>query len=296
MTYLIVIPAYNAAPDLAHVLRQLGDHRHRLVVVDDGSTDDTPAIARSFADVVLTHDRNRGVGAAIRTGMGYARGHGYDRLVTLDADGQHQPWQVEEFLRALTDNDLVVGSRFLLDAEHVHDAKLAANLLAALIVNDAFDVRLSDVACGYRAFWRPDPGPLRRVDGWGFLYEHLIGSLAEGRRVATIPVPAVYRPSTLWATRALEIEGFLAAMVRHAPAMAGATDLGRAARAVARRQDFMYEVRGQVFHCFYVGTQDCYLVQTDMKAARAVLSGLRATPGRPPRQPTPHGPTPAAGP
>jgi glycosyltransferase involved in cell wall biosynthesis len=275
MTYLIVIPAYNAAATIADVLSQLSGHRGHVLVVDDGSADGTADIARGAADEVIRHESNRGVGAALWTGIKYARETGYDRLVTLDSDGQHPPRQVEEFIDALAGNDLVVGSRFLEVGDGVHDAKLASNLLAALIVNDAFDARLADVACGYRAFWCPlDPASWLQVDGWGFLYEQLIASLAGGGRVATVPVPALYQPSTLWATRALEIEGFLAAMVRHSPDVTVAAAVGRAHRAVVGRDDFVYEICGQVFHCFYVGAQDCYLVQTDTKAARVLLSEL----------------------
>jgi glycosyltransferase involved in cell wall biosynthesis len=277
MTYLIVIPAFNAASTIADVLGRLNGHVAHTVVVDDGSTDATPDIVRRLGGELIGHRRNRGVGAALRTGIQYARTHGYDQLVTLDADGQHDPGQVDQFLDALTDNDLVVGSRFLVEAEGVHDAKVAPNLLAALIVNDAFGVRLTDVACGYRAFRRAGHMP-HRIDGWGFLYEQLIGSLADGRRIATIPVPAVYRPSTLWATRALEIEGFLAAMALHAPDRRVAAGVGRAHRAVGRREDFMYEICGQVFHCFYLRAKDCYLVQTDLKSARAVLSEFSRAP------------------
>jgi glycosyltransferase involved in cell wall biosynthesis len=298
MTYLIVIPAYNAAATIADVLGQCNGHREHLVVVDDGSTDATSYIVRGLGGEVLGHGRNLGVGAALRTGIRYARSCGYDRLVTLDADGQHDPRQVDDFLHTLTGNDLVVGSRFLLDGDGIHDAKLAANLLAAMIVNDAFGVRLTDVACGYRAFRQLDWSP--RHNGWGFLYEQLIGCLADGRRVASVPVPAVYWPSALWATRALEIEGFLAAMVRHSPDATIAAKVARAHRAVRGRRDFMYEVQGQVFHCFYAGARDCYLVQTDMKAARAALSELRRVPGRPPGQGGDgvevHGSIPAAGP
>jgi glycosyltransferase involved in cell wall biosynthesis len=299
MTYLIVIPAYNAAATIADVLGRLNGHGAHTVVVDDGSTDATPDIVRRLGAELVGHTSNRGVGAALKTGIRYARSYGYDQLVTLDADGQHDPGQVDEFLQALTDSDLVVGSRFLLEADDVYDAKVAANLLAALIVNDAFGVRLTDVACGYRAFRRPGD-VLPRADGWGFLYEHLIGSLADGRQVATIPVPSVYRPSTLWTTRALEIEGFLAAMVIHAPDGRIAADVGRAHRAVGEREDFIYEVGGQVFHCFYVGVEDSYLVQTDLKSARAILSDFRRAPRRQLRQDgqevAVRGSTPPAGP
>jgi glycosyltransferase involved in cell wall biosynthesis len=277
MTYLIVIPAYNAAATIADVLDQLREHRGHVLVVDDGSSDGTADVAR-IAGEVLRHGRNRGVGAALRTGIEYARENGYDRLVTLDSDGQHPPRLVGEFLDALAGHQLVVGSRFLEDGDGVHDAKLAPNLLAALIVNDAFDARLADIACGYRAFWCPaSPAWQLRLDGWGFLYEQLIACLAGGGRIATVPVPALYQPATLWATRALEIEGFLAAMVRHSPDATVAAAVGRAHRAVLGREDFVYEVRGQVFHCFYVVAQDCYLVQTDTKAARALLSELRSS-------------------
>jgi glycosyltransferase involved in cell wall biosynthesis len=275
MNYLIVIPAFNAAATIADVLGRLDGHTAHTVVVDDGSTDATADIVRLHGGGLLGHGRNRGVGAALRTGIRYARRHGYDRVVTLDADGQHDPAQIDQFLDALARNDLVVGSRFLLEADGALDVKVAANLLAALIVNEAFGVRLTDVACGYRAFRRPDRMP-PRIDGWGFLYEQLIGSLAGGRRVATVPVPPVYRPSTLWATRALEIEGFLAAVLRHAPDGRGKAQVRRAHRAVGRRRNFMYEICGQVFHCFYVGAEDCYLVQTDLKAAQELLSKLRA--------------------
>lgn len=278
MTYLIVIPAYNSAATIADVLGQLGEHRGHVLVVDDGSSDGTADIARGAVGEVVRHERNRGVGAALWTGIQYARDNGYDRVVTLDSDGQHPPQQVGEFLDALAGNELVVGSRFLEEGDGVHDAKLAPNLLAALIVNDAFGVRLADVACGYRAFWCPvDPASQLRLDGWGFLYEQLIASLAGGGRVAIVPVPALYQPSTLWATRALEIEGFLAAMVRHAPDAAVAAAVGVAHRAVVEREDFVYEIRGQVFHCFHVVARDCYLVQTDTKAARALLSELRSS-------------------
>lgn len=297
MTYLIVIPAYNAAATIADVLGQFNGHRERLVVVDDGSTDATPDIVRRLGGELLGHAQNLGVGAALRTGIRYARSCGFDQVITLDADGQHDPRQVDEFLCALASNDLVVGSRFLVEDDAVHDTKLAANLLAALIVNDAFGVRLTDVACGYRAFQRPSRMP--RPNGWRFLHEHLISSLASGQRVAAVPVPAVYRPSAPWATRALEIQGFLAAMLRHSPSGPTA-EIERAHRAVRGRRDFIYEVGGQVFHCFYAGARDCYLVQTDMEAARAMLSELRTMSGRPGSQDgagqAAHGSTPAGSP
>lgn len=279
MTYLIVIPAYNAAATIADVLGQFNGHREHLVVVDDGSTDATPDIVRRLGREVLGHARNLGVGAALRTGIRYAHSCGFDQVITLDADGQHHPQQVDEFLLALAGNDLVIGSRFLVEDDAVHDTKLAANLLAALIVNDAFGTRLTDVACGYRAFWRPSRMP--RPNGWRFLYEHLISSLASGQRVTAVPVPAVYPPSAPWATRALEIQGFLAAMARHSPNGRVTAAVARAHRAVRGRRDFIYEVEGQVFHCFYAGARDCYLIQTDMEAARAMLSELREMSGRP---------------
>src|SRR5258708_2671449 len=88
---VVVIPAYNEARAIGDVLARAAALGHRLIVVDDGSTDQTPAVAAQHPVRVLRHTTNCGKGAALLTGIRQALDHGAARIVTLDADGQHRP-------------------------------------------------------------------------------------------------------------------------------------------------------------------------------------------------------------
>jgi glycosyltransferase involved in cell wall biosynthesis len=114
---VLVVPAYNEAvslPTLLQALRRKASG-YELVVVDDGSGDETAAIARRDADVVLRHPFNLGYGAALQTAYKYALRHGAELLVQMDADGQHAPEEIATLVAPVEADelDLVVGSRFL---------------------------------------------------------------------------------------------------------------------------------------------------------------------------------------
>ncbi len=117
MKVLALIPAYNEAATIGSVVAALRRMEFDVAVVDDGSTDETAAVARAHGATVLVHAANAGTGAAEQTGFLYALRGGYDAAVRLDGDGQHDPAGVTEIVQALTagDVDLVVGSRFLTD-------------------------------------------------------------------------------------------------------------------------------------------------------------------------------------
>src|SRR5947209_11463503 len=114
MRVLTAIPVYNEQahlePVLAEVLRYAGD----VLVVDDGSTDRTPDLLRGFPTIqVIRHDRNRGYGAGLRSAFDRAIEGGYDGLVTIDCDGQHEPALIPAVAAALDSADIVSGSRYL---------------------------------------------------------------------------------------------------------------------------------------------------------------------------------------
>ena len=111
---LVIMPAYQEARRIAQVAadvrRQVeGD----VLVVDDGSLDETAAEARRAGALVAIHPTNLGYGAALQTGYRYALRHAYDAVLQLDADGQHDPASIPPLLEALARADVVVGSRFL---------------------------------------------------------------------------------------------------------------------------------------------------------------------------------------
>jgi glycosyltransferase involved in cell wall biosynthesis len=111
---LVIVPAYNEADTVGAVVRSACVLGYSVCVVDDGSTDGTADTARRAGAAVLRHSGRKGRGAALRSGFAYARGHEYERAVTVDADGQHNVADIAALVHALESEraDLVVGSRF----------------------------------------------------------------------------------------------------------------------------------------------------------------------------------------
>jgi glycosyltransferase involved in cell wall biosynthesis len=116
--HLAIVPAYNEGAAIAATLRSLRRHApdFDLLVIDDGSTDDTAAAARAAGAVVVSHPFNLGIGGAVQCGYQYALEHDYDVAVQVDGDGQHDPRHIHELLahmRANRELNMVTGSRFL---------------------------------------------------------------------------------------------------------------------------------------------------------------------------------------
>ncbi len=111
---LVAIPAWNEAATVAAVIREVRDHAPdcEIVVLDDGSQDETAEQAAAAGATVLTMPRHVGVGAAMRSAFRFARQHGYDRVVQVDADGQHDPKYIPDILQALDRSSVVIGARF----------------------------------------------------------------------------------------------------------------------------------------------------------------------------------------
>lgn len=111
---LIIIPAWNEAGSIADVVTEVRGELPGvdIIVVDDGSQDDTALRAADAGAIVARLPFNLGVGGAMRTGYRYARDHGYDVAIQVDADGQHDPRYIPKLVDALDDHDLVIGARF----------------------------------------------------------------------------------------------------------------------------------------------------------------------------------------
>lgn len=153
------MPVYDEQDTVGCVLDAVRAHFDgTIIVVDDGSVDDTPDILRSRSDiVVLTHAENRGYGQSLIDGFAYARAHGVERLVTMDCDGQHEPSHVLPFLEQLRTSgvDLVSGSRYLPDSRVIGTAPPArreVNGRVTALINAATGFRLTDAFCGLKAY------------------------------------------------------------------------------------------------------------------------------------------------
>jgi glycosyltransferase involved in cell wall biosynthesis len=194
----LLLPARNEQEGLSRVLPECLRHvgAEAILVVDDGSTDGTAEVAAAHGARVHSNRPGRGKGAALRVGFEQLLAEGRDAIITLDADGQHDPAAIPRFVAAAqeTGADLVVGAR----ATSVSKARRLANWASAGLLSLASGQRVLDAQSGYRLYTArllreaPSEG-----DGFEFETEILALALGGGRRVAFIPIPAIVarRPS-----------------------------------------------------------------------------------------------------
>lgn len=153
---LVIIPALNEARALPPVLRELRTLHPELdvCVVDDGSRDETAHLARAQGAIVLSHPFNLGYGAALQTGYRYAVRQGYERVVTMDGDGQHPPEEVSRLLEVLRRGEVHValGSRFLGRGDYQPPVLRAVGMrLFAAIARAATGQAITDPTTGFQA-------------------------------------------------------------------------------------------------------------------------------------------------
>lgn len=155
---LAIVPALNEGHRVADKVLRLvpADEVDEVLLVDDGSTDDTRAVAEAAGATVISHERNRGVGAAIRTGFEYADREGFDAVVMLNAAGKYDPRRVGELIEPLRQGraDLVQGSRYLHLGRHrrMPTYRRFATRFYSTSFTALLGHRVTDGTCGIRAF------------------------------------------------------------------------------------------------------------------------------------------------
>jgi glycosyltransferase involved in cell wall biosynthesis len=194
MRVCAVIPARDAAATVGPVVRGLKTTLPdaTILVVDDGSCDETGARARDAGAEVIRHTLNQGKGAALQTGFDEAVRRGADAVLALDADGQHDPAWAPRLLAGLASADLVVGSR-LQSREGMPWLRRVTNDVTSWWVSRLARTPIEDSQSGYRAIRAP---VLRRVrpEARRFEYESefLVAAARAGFRIAAVGIPALY--------------------------------------------------------------------------------------------------------
>src|SRR3569623_1650555 len=189
----VVIAAFNEAKVIREVVAGVVAGGWSVVVVDDGSRDDTAAQARVPGAIVLKHRINLGQGAALQTGIDYALRRGAEAIVTFDADGQHDPADIPLLLEALATADIALGSRFLGRVEGASQRRMAMLRTATKVSNGLSGMSLTDAHCGLRAF-RAEAAPALRItqDRMAHAAELLRKIKTSGLRVVEVPVTIKY--------------------------------------------------------------------------------------------------------
>jgi glycosyltransferase involved in cell wall biosynthesis len=190
---LIAIPAYNEEANLGGVLTRIRACAapEDVLVIDDGSRDRTAEIARAHGVLVAPHGVNRGYAIALQTGMGYALDHGYDYLVFLDADGQHDAGNVADLrarAQAADQPDIVIGSRFVRKSDYRASPGRRLGMAVFSWLTLIGGRRIYDTTSGFKLLRRRAIEVIRGRRFNDFHAEVIIFSLLAGLRVEEVPI------------------------------------------------------------------------------------------------------------
>ena len=191
---LAVVPAFNEEESVGRTIEELTSVNPDVdvLVVDDGSGDHTAPVARRAGAIVCQLPYNLGVGGAMRAGYRYALRHGYDVVVQVDADGQHDPAYIDRLVDALGDADVVIGARFAGEGAYpATGLRRLAMVMLARVLSHLAHTRLSDVISGFRAADRRAITVFAAYYPYEYLgdtVESLVIALRNGCRVAQVPV------------------------------------------------------------------------------------------------------------
>ena len=193
-TIAVVIPAYNEADGIVGVLdelpTQLAGMKVAPIVVVDGGTDDTAAVARAAGYATLVHPVNRGQGDALRTGFAHALELGADIVMTMDADGQHRPDQMLDVLMPIVrdDADYVQGSRFLGEYDDAGGARDLGIRGFTALINRVSGAGITDCTNGFRAIRAKSLSSMQLTEARFSAPEIIIEASRAGLRIVEVPV------------------------------------------------------------------------------------------------------------
>ncbi len=201
--FAVLIPVYNADEAIGAVIEKSLKHASRIIVVDDGSTDGSATVAEGFSQVkLLRHGVNRKKGATLQTGLGYARKEGIPVVITVDADGQHDPDDIPAFLEAYRrgEGGILVGNRFggtRGRPQEMPRLRYCSNTISSKLISLVIGARVYDIQCGYRLYESSIMDQLTFEEtGFNFETEVVARAVRAGIKVGNVPVRCIYEHGT----------------------------------------------------------------------------------------------------
>ena len=199
MNYAIGIPAFNEEKSIASIILQLKEKYETIIVCDDGSSDLTGDIAKKMGAEVITHKKNLGYGAAIRSIFLKARELKIEILVTFDADGQHRIEDIDSVMKPIKDNsaDIVIGSRFKDNDSKIPKYRKAGIKTITSLTNATTGLTVSDSQSGFRAYNKKTLESINPSDfGMGISTEILIKAKKMELKITEVPIVVLYEGDT----------------------------------------------------------------------------------------------------
>ena len=193
--FCVLIPGYREEGRIGDVVKDVLKYGGDALVVDDGSPDATAAEAEAAGAIVIIHEENKGKGVALETGFKCAREKGYDFVVTMDADGQHDPADMEAMIKVHKEDGfpVVVGSRMWDHSDKMPFIRRMTNLFMSWLLSREMGQRVPDTQSGYRLYAREVLGKLK-VHSARFAAESevLLALADEGVKIGSSPIRVIY--------------------------------------------------------------------------------------------------------
>ncbi|NQU82923.1 MAG: glycosyltransferase family 2 protein [Parcubacteria group bacterium] len=203
MKLAVIIPAYNEQETIQSVIQKIpvkikGLSHQEVIVVDDGSTDQTAQLAREAVALVVSHTKNRGVGVAFTTGVDVALRRGADLVVTCDADNQFDPSEIPKLLEPIlaAQADVVLGSRFSPGSvlSGIPRVKLWGNKFMSWFLSWICKEKFSDVSCGFRAYSKEALLWTNLFGEFTYTHEAVLSLSFKNLRIKEVPITTLYFP------------------------------------------------------------------------------------------------------
>jgi len=194
MKICVVIPTYNEAKEIARLVRDIKLLNLDVVVVDDGSRDNTCQIAKDNGAIVLRNQDNEGKGASLIKGFKYALLRGYDAVITMDGDGQHLPQDLPNFIRLAehSNSQILIGNR-MQTTKNMPRVRILTNQLMSWLISVVIKQRISDTQCGFRLLKKEVLQKINLITtNYEIESEILIKGARLGFRIESVPIKTIY--------------------------------------------------------------------------------------------------------
>ena len=194
MKTCVVIPTYNEGKVIGEVVRQIRSHNLDVVVVDDGSNDNTSEAAKDSGATVLHTSNNEGKGASLIKGFNYVLNSDYDAVITIDGDGQHLPEDIPYFIRLAkySNSEILIGNR-MHKAANMPPIRLLTNKFMSWFISCVAKQKIPDTQCGFRLIKKEVLKKIRLVTcKYETESEIIIKSSRLGFRVESVPIKTIY--------------------------------------------------------------------------------------------------------
>ncbi len=194
MRTAVIIPTHNESASIRGLITAIRGHKLDIVVVDDGSTDNTYRDAKDCGVDVLRNEKNLGKGASLIKAFKYALGKGYDAVLTMDGDGQHLPQDIPTFLNASQADScgMIIGNR-MANVANMPRVRIITNTIMSWVISGITKQNIPDTQCGFRLIKKEVLRKIRlRTRNFEIESEMLIEASRAGFKIVSVPIQTVY--------------------------------------------------------------------------------------------------------